>query len=269
MNLTAILAVGGAAMLALIFGGGGGGGGGGGAPRGKGLFLRSTGHAGTPGFLIDRCREMGIRWVMLPVIWQKVTESDIRYDGKIDEYAAALKDAGITVWIWGWPVPEKHAQFSSLMLATRARIGAAGICINAEKPWFGRNAEAADLAAAMRGQMWALSSYGGAYNFLQFPWAEFSAAPVGMPQIYDTKHNLGDGYPAKSVKKWRSLGFKTIAPTLGASSAHSPAQMIDIAGRTLAVGGIGALSWWDFYHLNQNAGRRSAVAAVTIPGAEA
>lgn len=268
MNLTALFTIGGAALLALVFGGGGMGGGGR-APRGKGLFLRSTGHAGSPDALIARCREMGVTWVMLPVIWQKTTAADIRYDGKIDQYAAALKAAGITVWIWGWPEPSKHAAFSSLMLATRARIGAAGICINAEKPWFGHNAEAAELAAAMRGQNWALSSYGGAYNFPSFPWAEFSSAPIGMPQIYDTKHNLGDGYPAKSVKKWRELGFKTIAPTLGASSAHSPAQIVDIAERTIAVGGIGALSWWDFYHLNQSSGRRGAVAAVTIPGAEA
>jgi hypothetical protein len=89
-----------------------------------------------------------------------------------------------------------------------------------------------------------------------------------MPQIYDTQHTLGPDYPARSVSTWRDAGYTRIAPTLGASSAHSKAQMIDIADRTVAVGGIGALSWWDYYHLKQSASRRSAVAEIQI-GAQA
>ena len=262
-SLTAMVAgVLGLLGLAVVSGAGGGVRG----PRGKGLFVRSTAHAGTPAALISFCQDLGVSWVMLPVVWQYVTKSDVRYDADVDAYASALKKAGIRVWVWGWPEPAKVAAFADLMLETRARIGADGIVVNAEKPFYGEPAAASELASRLAGVSWGLSSYGAPYFHKSFPWAEFaSTTSLGMPQIYDTQHTLGADYPQKSVDAWRALGFSQIAPTWGASSAHTPAQMLDIAARTLDQGGIMAASWWDFYHLKQSAGRRDAVRSVQVP----
>lgn len=239
-------------------------------PFGKGVFVRSTGHAGSPEALVSWCQDLSISWVMLPVVWQYTSKSDVRYDGDIDAYASALRKAGIRVWVWGWPEPAKLNAFADLMLETRARVGADGIVVNAEKPFYGEPAAATALAQRLKGVTWALSSYGAPYFHSSFPWAEFSSTTsLGMPQIYDTKHNLGSDYPEKSVKAWRAAGFSRVAPTWGASSAHTPAQMLDIASRTLDQGGIVAASWWDFYHLKQSAGRRDAVRQIRVPRAQA
>jgi len=235
-------------------------------PYGKGIFVRATSHAGTPDALVAFCADLGLSWVMLPVVWQYTSKSDVRYDGDIDQYAAALRKAGIRVWVWGWPEPKKVDAFASLMLETKSRIGADGIVVNAEKPFYGEPAAAAQLAARLKGTLWGLSSYGAPYFHKSFPWAEFSSTTnLGMPQIYDTKHNLGADYPVNAVKAWKDAGFSEIAPTWGASSAHSPAQMLDIAGRTLAAGDILAASWWDFYHLRNSSGRRGAVRTIDVP----
>lgn len=256
-------------FLALALARGGAGSSGGGSMAGKGLFVRSTGHAGSPSTLVSDCQAMGIRWVMLPVIWQYEDKASKRYDGQIKAYADALKAAGIRVWVWGWGVPDKWQDFADTMKEAQDKIRAVGIVANLEKPWFNRPQEAHLLAQALSGRTWGLSSYGGGpKNIPSFPWQQLNSATYGMPQIYDTQHTLGPDYPARSVSTWRDAGYTRIAPTLGASSAHSKAQMIDIADRTVAVGGIGALSWWDYYHLKQSASRRSAVAEIQI-GAQA
>lgn len=239
-----------------------------GGPRGKGIFVRSTYHVSGPAELIAFCDDLGLSWVILPVVWQYTNKSNIRYDQQLEDFSSALRKAGIEVWVWGWPEPTKRDEFAELMIDARRRASARGIVVNAEETFYGEPQAALELARSLRGQTWALSSYGAPWFHGPFPFSEFATTTnLGMPQIYDTQHTLGDDYPSKSVAAWRDLGFSSVTPTWGASTYHTADQMRDIASRTLAVGGIQGASWWDLYHLLQSSSRRGAVRDIQVPAA--
>jgi len=237
------------------------------------VFVRHVRHGGDPSLFTERCKWLGFKWVMLQAIWQKPDSRDTVINDPVEtaEYAAALRDAGITPWVFGWPRPESKniVQFVDAVERARSMAAAAGVVINPEAPWFGMRTQAVQLMHALRQAMPSssrigMTSYGGGPpNVPAFPWSEFASADFGVPQIYDTKHSLGPDYPQRSVRRWIAGGYPVVVPAWGASSAHTPAQMLDIASRTPLP--VSACCWWDLYWILQSRGRANAVRDFVIP----
>lgn len=244
------------------------------APRGKGFFVRSlvkcSGFCKTPEAMAAKLRELGIDWVALAGEDESGQVATI-YPSKLPAYVKALKRAGIKVWIWGWPTPERTDQFAAQVGGLARELDAAGVIVNAEKPYYSpKHADHArevmrKTKAASGGKPIGLTSYGGGPPWHpRFPWAAFvETSDFGVPQIYDSQHRLPRDYPSDAVAAWKRAGFRTIVPIWGASSAHTPMQMLDIASRTpITDKGAG---WWTLDHALHNKDRTAAVAAYILP----
>lgn len=224
-------------------------------PCGKGVFVRSVRHGGDPDLFVKRMRWYGMQWVMLQAIWQDDQGGVVRNNpNTLAEYAAKLEAAGIEVWLFGWPrpEPEKRRDFVETCRRAASATNAVGIVINPEKPWYrNKRQAAASFVSELRGAFphltLGMTSYGGGPpSHPPFPWEEFAELDFGIPQIYDTKHRLGEDYPKRSVERWTKAGYICV-PAWGASSAHTADQMADIARRTPLP--AAAACWWDLYWL--------------------
>lgn len=244
------------------------------APRGKGVFVRSlvscSGFCKTPEGMAAKLKSLGISWVAL-IGEDESGQVSTMYPELLPEYVRALKRAGLQVWLWGWPFPGQVDAFASKVGGLARELDVAGVIVNAEKPFYhSRHAAAArDLMqktkAASGGKPIGLTSYGGGPpHHPRFPWAAFAeTSDFGIPQIYDTLHRLPSDYPSDSVAAWKRAGFRTVVPIWGASGAHTPAQMLDIASRTpITDKGAG---WWTLDHALRNEGRASVLSSYMLP----
>lgn len=228
-------------------------------PAGKGMFVRHVKHGGDPELFAKRCAWMGLRWVMIQAIWQYPAgggqSTFINKTAEYPEYGAALRAAGVTPWVFGWPRPEAMQQFVDVCRTALDKLGGGpgGIVINPETPWYRRqHANATRLVELLRASFGSLpvgmTSYGGGPpNHPPFPWREFAACDFGLPQIYDTKGNLGPGYPERSVQWWTKAGYRCVPVLAAYPKARTPQMMADIASRTPLP--MGAVCWWDLYWL--------------------
>jgi len=255
-------------------------------PTGKGVFIQTVEKAtrtGTPEALAGFCENLGMDWAMLLVLWQH-DKRDRKYDADKDEdqildvveAAHALRAKGIDPWIWGWAQPgsDRIDTFVKLMRERYDATGAVGIVLNIEKPYYGRKgskrkgyvarfaADAKKLMIALRREFGAsvpigLSSYGAKHvHETSFPWGVFALyCDFGMPQIYDSEHGFGPGYPQRCFDSWRQ-DFEIVIPTWGASKAHTSQQMRGMTSRTPIAP---AVSWWDLNHLRYSSARQGVV----------
>lgn len=235
-------------------------------PKGKGVFLRAYSHADSPEAMVALLKSMGMRFVFLPVTWQKANGKHRNFTDGQEKFAAALQKAGIERWVWGWPEPAYAQQFVDDMMAAKDAVGARGIVVDAEGPMYNEDDAARYIASALRTETWALSSYGGGpRNHPGFPWEAFlDFGPViGMPQLYALPSKFGEGYYARGVEDWAQIGYSDITPTLSATDRHSPESMLREAWLTQQTG-VGGLSYWDYYWLELSAARRGAVASIKV-----
>jgi len=235
-------------------------------PKGKGVFLRTYNHADSPEAMVSLLKSMGMRFIFLPVVWQKSDGKHRNFTKDQERFAAALKKANIERWVWGWPEPAYAQEFVDAMMAAKDATGARGIVVDAEGPFYGEDDAARYVASALRTELWALSSYGGGpRNHPGFPWEAFlDFGPViGMPQLYATPGKYGEKYYARGVEDWAQIGYSDITPTLSGTDKHSPESMAREAWLT-AQTGVGGISYWDYLWLSYSPARRAAVAAVSV-----
>lgn len=248
-------------------------------PKGKGVFVQTVKRAtkgGKAGDLAEFAVDLGLDWAMLLCLWQHDDRNRFYLD--VNSAAAALRVRDIEPWIWGWPHPDRIDIFVAHMADMLESTKAAGIVLNVEKPFYGRawrkkprHAKAAiELMTKLRARVGeavpiGLSSYGAKHaHESSFPWTQFAAqCDFGMPQIYDSKHKYGPEYPQRCMDSWRK-DFEIVLPTWGASKAHTPQQMREMATRTPLAP---AVSWWDCNHLRYSAGRQKVVAQYEMPDA--
>lgn len=227
-------------------------------PAGKGMFVRHVKHGGDPELFAKRCAWMGLRWVMVQAIWQYPKSERPTFINKTSEYAdygAALRAAGVTPWVFGWPRPEATQQFVDVCRNALDELGGGpgGIVINPETPWYrGQRDAAVRFVELLRSSFGSLpvgmTSYGGGPpNHPPFPWREFAACDFGLPQIYDTSERLSDAYPRRAVDWWTKAGYRCVPVWAAYPKARVPSQMADIAARTPLP--MGAVCWWDLYWL--------------------
>lgn len=245
-------------------------------PVGKGVYVRGVGAkhiGGSPDVAIARLRWLGCQWVALALVWQKSDGTTKRYfvGSTLTKYAEALHNAGIQVWLWGWPDKARVAAFADECRAALDVPAVRGIIVNAEQPMYRAHAETEWLASELRSQcdrtMKALGlvSYGGGPAFHPaFPWQPWArACDFGQPEIYDMNNSLGLAYPAQAVEGYLGAGFRHVVPLWGASNKHTPEQMASIINRTPIVDA--AAGWWDLYWLMLSKKRSAVVQGTTLP----
>ena len=240
-------------------------------PKGKGMFMRTLKLAGTITDILDGMSTRGLSWVAITRIWQYPEANkptSLFNTTQLPEYAAALRDAGHEVWVWGYPAPGKHEEFVEKLVSMAVAVKARGVILDPEEPFIGRAEEAAALMAATRaaaaqfGLGVGFTSYGAPWNFPNFPWSAFLGADFGMPQIYDASNNLPATYPVKSVNAWKQLGFHHVAP-ISAAFNKSRDQMTALLKATPIDGTV---SWWDWFNCNGDPKRWDAVQEFALGG---
>jgi hypothetical protein len=229
-------------------------------PKGKGMFVRSLRHTGTPAQMIAQMNKANLDWVCIQYVWQfedpDNSDKDTRYVNRsnLKQYTDALHAAGKTVWVWGWPVPGEEQKFLDGMLWAVDTAKAKGLMINAERPYLGNPAAATKLMQMIqpecrkRGILAGLSSYGAAHFVRRFPWREFAEySDFGSPQMYDPDNNLGPAWPQDCWEAWKKVGFKHLIASSGCFN-KTPKQMNDLLAVTPIEHDV--LLWWDWVNAN-------------------
>ncbi len=227
-----------------------------GLPEGKGMFIRSFLHTGEPTALVQKMNEYGLQWVCVQRIWQHTDKpTSFTNDTRLAEYAEAVHAAGFGFWLWGYPVPGKQDEFSTVILEGVDTALAEGIIIDPEKPYKGTSGEATKLMHALmpgcidRQILLGFTSYGAPWFHKSFPWREFSTAHFATPQNYDKDNSLGEDYPTKSHAAYAAYGFKVIVPASGAWG-KTEAQMTALLANTPTP--QGSIIWWDWINANKS-----------------
>ena len=241
------------------------------APVGKGMFIRTLKLAGTREHVLATMKNRDLAWVAIKRIWQyedPVKPSSFYNTDQLPLYAGDLRAAGREVWIWGYPAPGKHDEFVATLVGAAVAVKARGVILDPEEPFLGQPAAAAALmtatlaATTQHGLGLGVTSYGGRWNFPEFPWSAFLGADFGMPQIYDAKNDLPPDYPVQSVNAWKAKGFQHIVP-ISAAFAKTKAQMMALLKATPVTD---ALCWWDWFKCNESPGRWDIVNEYTLGG---
>ncbi len=242
-------------------------------PKGKGVFIRSVRHCGSPQKCGEYVKRMGFKWVAILLAWQKPNgRSTVYLNRELAAYARAFRKAGAKVWLWAWPEPGQSWELVDLyMKAKRLGVGPVGFIVDPEGPYYGRRFESAAARDLLSWKLLAVplgvTTYGGGpAHHPSFAWDVWSQTDFGIPQIYDSKHRLGADYPRFAIKQWAAAGWTRIVPAWGASDKHSPNDMRWHIQQTPPI--YRAACWWDLYWLIRSNKRSAVIENMRMPKRE-
>ena len=226
-------------------------------PKGKGLFIDDLVREGVGvKHLVAKLKWLGIKWLAVEIYWADESQDNTHNleDGSLALFVPELRAAGIDVWVWGFPSPDRVPRFVELTKhAYDVAPGVAGVIIDPEKPFYGREYGPAleDLMSRLAdlGKPVGVTSYGYPKFHPSFPWEAISGAAFGMPQVYSER---GPDYPDLADDAWRDLGIDYIVPLNGASSAHRADDPDGFGLEEQAAASDtsdGAIGWWNYRHV--------------------
>jgi hypothetical protein len=244
--------------------------------KGKGVFVRHAFGAQAA----ERMAEAGIKWAALQVAFQSSSRKDLIRDlATIKKEAKALREKGIEVWLWGFPVPSKAEKFAALMIPAMRDVKPGGVILNMElseararksdpvvPAWNTRREKMAEVKADLLIKFLrksfsttplALSSHGFASKAL--PWMALDKLDGGMPQAYDAdrsnKKRKGRTFVQQCLDAYRKH-YDWVIPTLGANTTNSSNMKLlykDLGGE------IAACNWWSWEALVKNGSTSKSV----------
>lgn len=189
-----------------------------GAPWGKGLYCRKLReHDASASAFADRLHRAGFAWAALNPHTNSV--------GDVDRYAAALRERGIALWVYGMPhawAPERWREALGFEQQVAHRIGARGFIADPENGWPEAPAsEARALGEALRSAaaVWSVGLTTWPL-FRHFDvWADTCGQDVwGSPQIYDRRNYPLDRFGAW-LDKWRRR-WRVVVPSVDGWHSH-------------------------------------------------
>lgn len=231
-------------------------------PKGKGYFIWNLGRCagGIPARLAALAKSAGLDWVTI-----KISEAGGEFGGDIRPWVDALREAGISVWGWGYVYGSKP-ELEAAMAASRTRsFGLDGFMIDAEAEYKQPGKAAAAkiytqrLRAALPDVGIGLCSYRYPSLHRELPWAEFLAGcDFHIPQVYwigAISVTAPGSQLARSVAELKALknipvvpvGVACDNPYSGGTWRPTVAQLnnFDATAKTL---GLPGLSWWSWQH---------------------
>lgn len=109
-------------------------------PTGAGIYLRRITRSayGTPAEAAARAADHGLSFAAFPAVWQDERgHLDLNRSALEEEYAAAFRERGVHVWVWGYPDLGRETAFVRDMVEHARRLEAMGVLVDAEKPYKG------------------------------------------------------------------------------------------------------------------------------------
>lgn len=224
-------------------------------PRGVGVYsmgLSAQVH-GTPLQAAQRAKDHGLSFVMLLGCWQdgpgKHADSN-RSD--LPDYGAAFREAGVDVWVWGYPwgTIEQIPRFVQRMRRAAKDAGAVGLLLDPELGFKGDGAK--HMPELLRQTLDSLDeSLGVGITSYPIPqwhpdmdWAAMGGFGFGSPQTYSVDLQTA----IKAIRLWRGLGWGHIVSSVPAYGANSRDRMAAYAG---AIGEhADALCFWQWPQLD-------------------
>lgn len=195
--------------------------------RGRGVYIRRLDPRvhGTPDQAAAKAKRYGVNNVFILAVWQDIHEGARRTivmnSDRAAAYAAAFREEGIRVWVWGYPRAGGETAFVAGMKRISALVKADGWLLDPEVEYkFDKRsrtraymqAKASKLmrltaAALTPDQGLAVTSYPLPSGHPTFPWEEFLGHPrvdVVSPQIY----TLSKDGAERAIGQYRQLAPK-------------------------------------------------------------
>jgi N-acetyl-anhydromuramyl-L-alanine amidase AmpD/subtilisin family serine protease len=253
-------------------------------PQGKGMWVEALRGSATPEEMRDRMLACGLSWLAIKLEMR----AELGVSGVVgvnprpvlEQYLGVLRGGNripnLGIWLWGWSNPRWDAvRYARVMIQRASEVGAQGVIVDAEGPWKSENpaqashnrAQAGLLVEALLNQAQPAGLSVGITTFTGirgFPWAEFSRAHFGMPQIYEREAGLPRDYPTRSVRTMQANGFRVVMPISNAFT-KGYSEMEDLLRRTPTPNG--AISWWVWNSADSAPDRWRAIASYRIPEA--
>lgn len=178
------------------------------------------------------------------------------YGSWMTERCRVLRDAGVEVWPWVWPVPGKEAEFWGRCTELVA-LGCRGVLVDAEKPYYAlgkaggiTKAGAAQAMAALMqarpgGVSYGLLTYGAPSKYHPgFPWAEYAADGWVLPMVYRSSNKA----VRQTVDGQRSTyNDDRFTPVLSADYSHKLSSLRATAAQARQV--YGSIAVWHYGYL--------------------
>jgi hypothetical protein len=219
-------------------------------PSGAGVYVRNIRKRthGAPDDMAASMHAAGVRWVALQGAWQTDDGREHRESNEelLEDYARAARAKGIEVWIWGYPHPGRVSEFVEDLVGDALRTQAAGILLDPEKPFKGRDdeahrlvSEAVELGWARHGLGIGITSYGVPRYHKSLPWEKWGGCGWGSPQVYTTSAAV----TAVGLAEWEAAGWSTLIPSVG---AYGPLSGGKLAARLDAFDTFPGIILWSW-----------------------
>ena len=187
-------------------------------PKGAGVYARhiSLAKHGTPDAMAARCVRNGVTWVALEGLWHGNDKVWTPGSHVLKARGAALREAGVRVWVWGYPhAGHEHEDLRKLREAALL-AGADGILLDPElsyklHPEYGSKLVSESLDALDESLGIGVTSYGAMRAHSEFPWRELSGLGFGSPQLYSANRRQFKAHMADWQMRWH-----TVIPSIAA-----------------------------------------------------
>jgi hypothetical protein len=211
--------------------------------HGTGLYLRrlSTRIHGTPEQAAKKAADHNLSFVALMGVWQEYRKGEFDQSNlnlrasRLKRYSEAFQEAGVDVWLWGYPWGGHEEAFVEGMLEADQQALSSGWLLDPELGYkWGHRSDKARTnmrkqPEAIRGvnpngtrdereeqatrlmnlseeaaKNLGVTSYGLAKWHPNFPWKQFlshDSAPILSPQLY----SISPAYVRKGIRDWHEL----------------------------------------------------------------
>lgn len=265
-----------------------------GTPKGIGIYCRTLASSthGTPAAMAKKCRDNGIAFVALLGCWQDKSGPGRTFKQRVDsiartkEYAQACRDAGLDVWLWGFPWLGHEADYMRAMVNVAHAIGGVrGFLHDPEVSYRDKAAVIVDKASRGQGEAvdsqpegTALSTARAAQTLLELdaqaiadlrlapsgitsygmadwhplPWRQLAAdgRVWGSPQLYTVSPAQVD----QGLASWQRRGFTTLLPSVPTYGENSGAKLDAHLARFVDGGGEPTIDGFVIWSMPQTSG---------------
>ncbi len=188
---------------------------------------------GTPAEAAAKAKDHGLSWVAIMACWQESDRHTPMNLRDLEPYAAAFREAGIDVWIWGYPWGGRESEFCDAMGKALELSGGSGILIDPElgykapdSPLRARRLVGGTLDLLNESQGLGVTSYGLTTAHRTFPWDSFAGVGFGSPQVYTVHLKTAE----LALRQWKALGWDHVIASVPTFGKKSGAQIPAYAG---------------------------------------
>ena len=203
-------------------------------PLGKGLFTNM--YANLKNFPVAKAVDMGLDWIATLGMWQGSDKKGTKTAPfeKVKEMVDAYHNAGIRVYLWGFPRLDKIDEWVNYMFGTANDAGCIGVISDPEAGMINygsigswsiqkkrqKTREFTDKCneyANMTKLCYGVTSYEipGYQAAKNFAFAELAPADFAIPQSYRAYPQYGLKRMVKGLKQYHDVGFKNILAMSG------------------------------------------------------